>query len=70
MALSLNKKALTIVEEMLSKPEELKIKTSKATCGATVIDCSVNMKGSLEAGLYVTRVTAGDMIQTRSRKAL
>lgn len=64
MALSLNKKALAIVEEMLSKPEELKIKTSKATCGATVIDCGVNTKGSLEAGLYITRVTAGDMIQT------
>jgi len=64
MALSLNQKALTIVEEMLSKPEELKIKTSKVACGATVIDCGVDTKGSLKAGLYVTRVTAGDMIQT------
>ena len=63
MTLSLNKKALAIVEEMLSKPEEMKIKTSKAACGATVIDCGVNVKGSLEAGLYVTRITAGDMIQ-------
>lgn len=63
MTLSLNKKALAVVEEMLSKPEELKIKTSKAACGATVIDCGVNAEGSLEAGLFVTRITAGDLIR-------
>jgi len=63
MALSLNKKALAIVEEMLSRSEELKIKASKADCGATVIDCGVNTKGSVDAGLYVTRVTAGDLAQ-------
>ncbi len=63
MTLSLNERALLIVEEMISKNEELGIKVSKASCGATIIDCGVNVKGSINAGIYVTRITAGDLIQ-------
>lgn len=63
MTLSLNERALVIVEEMISKSEELRIKVSKASCGATIIDCGVNVKGSINAGIYVTRITAGDLIQ-------
>jgi len=63
MAISLNERALAVVEEMLSKSEELRIKVIKTPSGATVIDCGVNVRGSVEAGLYVTRVTAGDLIR-------
>lgn len=63
MTLSLNERALAIVKEMLSKSEELGIKVNKASCGATIIDCGVNVKGSINAGIYVTRITTGDLIQ-------
>ncbi len=63
MTISLNERALAIVKEMLSKSEELGIKVSKASCGATIIDCGVNVRGSVNAGIYATRITAGDLIQ-------
>jgi methenyltetrahydromethanopterin cyclohydrolase len=63
MTISLNEKALAIVEEMLSKSEELEIKVNKASCGTTIIDCGVNVRGSVNAGVYATRITAGDLIQ-------
>ncbi len=60
---SLNERALKVVEEMVSKADELGIGVSKAPCEATVVDCGVDVRGSVEAGLYLARITAGDLIK-------
>ena len=62
MTLSINKKAVSVVRELISKAEDLSVEVLKAACGATVIDCGVKVKGSVDAGLYVTRASAGDLV--------
>ncbi len=60
--ISINERALKVVNEMIDRADELYVRVLKAPCGATLIDCGVNVGGSIEAGLYVARVTAGDLI--------
>ena len=55
--------AIEVVKEMITKAGELCVKVTKAPCQATVIDCGVNVMGSFNAGLYLARITAGDLIQ-------
>lgn len=62
MPLSINKRAIDVVRELIPKAEESSIGILESACGATVIDCGVNAKGSVDAGLYVTRVAAGDLV--------
>lgn len=62
MTLSINERAFNLVREMLDKAEELKIEAFEAECGATVVDCGVKPEGSIEAGLYLTRIAAGDLL--------
>jgi len=61
MGLSLNKRALRVVDKMLSNMDILRIKTIRSGCGATVIDCGVRTLGSIEAGVYVAKVCLCDM---------
>ncbi len=60
--ISINERAFKVVNEMINKADKLNVKVFKARCGATIIDCGVTVKGSIEAGLYVARITAGDLI--------
>ncbi|MEM1644202.1 MAG: methenyltetrahydromethanopterin cyclohydrolase [Desulfurococcaceae archaeon] len=60
--ISINERAFKVVNEMIYRADELNVKVLKAPCKATVIDCGVAVKGSIEAGLYVARITAGDLI--------
>ena len=52
---------MKVVREMIENEEKLGIKTIKMDCGATLIDCGLEVKGSYEAGVMFTRVTIGDM---------
>jgi len=61
MILSVNKKAMTIVQKMLSRVDDLGIKAYRSPCGATVVDCGINVRGSVNAGMDVARITAGDL---------
>ena len=54
--LSINKKALEIVNKMIENKEELNIDVIKLENGATVLDCGVNVAGSWEAGKLFTKV--------------
>ncbi|AXI25830.1 methenyltetrahydromethanopterin cyclohydrolase [Methanofervidicoccus sp. A16] len=59
--LSVNLKALPIVEEMMKKKEELNIEVKTLENGAKVIDCGVNVPGSFEAGKAFTKVCLGGL---------
>lgn len=60
---SVNRRAFEVVREMIAKADELNIKVIVAPCRATVIDCGVDVEGSINAGLYLARITAGDLIR-------
>ncbi|HIQ39431.1 MAG TPA: methenyltetrahydromethanopterin cyclohydrolase, partial [Methanothermococcus okinawensis] len=59
--LSVNLKALPIVEEMIKNKEELNIEVKTLENGAKVIDCGVNVPGSFEAGKAFTKVCLGGL---------
>lgn len=63
LVVSINERAVEVVKEMIAKADELRVKVSKAPCQATIIDCGVKVKGTVNAGLYTARITAGDLIQ-------
>ncbi|MCK5660066.1 MAG: methenyltetrahydromethanopterin cyclohydrolase, partial [Methanosarcinales archaeon] len=62
--ISINEQTVEIVEEMMTWEEELKVKTHTLDNGATVIDCGVNVDGSIEAGLMFTEVCMGGLATT------
>jgi len=59
--LSINKKAVKIVEEMMEKEDVLNIKCIKTNVGTTLIDCGVEVKGGYQAGIYVSKVCLGGL---------
>jgi methenyltetrahydromethanopterin cyclohydrolase len=61
MKTSINKLAVRLVKEIIDRDDELGVKVIKMTCGATLIDMGLKVKGSYQAGLLYTRVTLGDM---------
>jgi methenyltetrahydromethanopterin cyclohydrolase len=63
MIVNMNESALKVVKEMASRAENLGVKVYKASCGATVIDGGVKARGSVMAGLYVTRICMGDLAE-------
>lgn len=60
--ISLNEMALGIVEDMMDFEEELKIKSHRLENGSTVIDCGINVPGGYDAGIMVTRVCMGGLV--------
>ena len=63
--ISINKKAMLVVREILKNAEDLGCQVHKMDCGATVIDMGINCRGSWEAGLLFTRVTLGDLAKVQ-----
>ncbi len=57
--ISVNQKAQRIIEEMIERSEELRIRVLKLPNGATVVDAGINVPGSLEAGIYFSKVCLG-----------
>ena len=60
-ALSLNKLAFRILEEMLSEPERYGVEVLKVKSGATVLDLGVEAPGGLEAGLKMVEICLGGL---------
>jgi len=58
---SVNLEAKKIVDRMIEKAEDLKIKVDKLENGSTVIDCGVNVDGSIKAGELYTGVCLGGL---------
>ena len=59
--LSVNGRAQRIVEEMVRREEELKIRVKKLGNGATVIDAGVEVPGSVEAGIAFSEICMGGL---------
>lgn len=60
---SVNFEAKKTVDVMIAKADELKIKVEKLDNGSTLIDCGVNVDGSLKAGELYTKVCLGGMAE-------
>lgn len=58
---SVNLKAKKIVDEMISKADDLKIKVQRLDNGSTVLDCGVNVEGGIKAGELYTKVCLGGL---------
>ena len=56
-----NLRAKKIVDEMISKADDLKIKIQRLDNGSTVLDCGVNVEGSIKAGELYTKVCLGGL---------
>ncbi|KZX17029.1 methenyltetrahydromethanopterin cyclohydrolase [Methanobrevibacter cuticularis] len=61
--LSVNLEAKKTVDVMIEKADELNIAISKLNNGATIIDCGVNVAGSLKAGELYTKVCLGGLAE-------
>ncbi len=59
--ISLNKRAMKVVRQIIDDAEDLGCKVIKMDCGATLIDMGLNCPGSYEAGLLFTRANIGDL---------
>jgi len=58
---SVNLRAKKIVDEMISKADDLKIQVQKLGNGSKVIDCGVEVDGSIKAGELYTKVCLGGL---------
>ena len=58
---SVNLKALPIVEDMIKRKDDMNIEVITLENGATVLDCGVNVAGSFEAGKAYTKVCLGGL---------
>jgi len=60
---SVNLEAKKIVDVMIENANGLNIAVSKLKNGATIIDCGVNVDGSLKAGEYYTQICLGGLAE-------
>lgn len=58
---SVNLCALSIVEELMSRPEYYGVKVKRVDGGGTLIDAGVKARGGYEAGLRITEVCMGGL---------
>ncbi len=65
--LSVNQRAQRIVEEMVAREEELRIRVRKLENGTTVIDAGVEVPGSLEAGIAFSKICMGGLGEVEVR---
>ncbi|MCZ7402483.1 MAG: methenyltetrahydromethanopterin cyclohydrolase, partial [Candidatus Methanoperedens sp.] len=56
---SVNEKAMEIVEDMMDWSDELKVRALELKNGGKVIDCGINVDGGYEAGLMFTEICMG-----------
>ena len=56
MSISLNKLAMRLVDKIISKQDELRVKVVKADNGSTIIDFGVKAEGGYAAGVYLAKV--------------
>ncbi len=58
---SINRRAMKVVREIIDNAEDLRCKVVKMDCGATIIDMGQECPGSWEAALLFTRADIGDL---------
>ena len=61
MAMTLNENALEIARRMIKQRRELGIDSAELGSGATVVDCGVNVAGSVEAGQMFSDICLGGL---------
>lgn len=59
MTISVNEKALEIVREAIERSEELGLKVTKHSSGATIIDAGIEAPGGYAAGIVLTEICLG-----------
>lgn len=59
--ISVNEQALELVDRMIAREDRLGLAVSRLPNGTTVIDCGVNVPGSLEAGRLFAEVCMGGL---------
>ena len=63
MAISVNKRAMRVVKEVIHRRDELQVRVEKRPKGATIIDAGAAARGGHAAGLMVTRICMGDLCE-------
>lgn len=61
--ISVNDQALGVVADMIANADPLGVAVSQLANGATVVDCGVNVTGSLEAGRFYAEACMGGLGQ-------
>jgi methenyltetrahydromethanopterin cyclohydrolase len=63
MTMSLNRRALCVVEALLARGEECRVAVHSIDGGGRYIDCGIGVRGGLIAGIELARVCLGDLGQ-------
>lgn len=63
--ISLNRKAMKIVRQIIDNTEDLGCEIIQSDCGATIIDMGLNAPGSWEAAELFVRADLGDLCKTQ-----
>jgi methenyltetrahydromethanopterin cyclohydrolase len=63
MTMSLNRRALWVVEALLAHAEERRVAVHSVDGGGRYVDCGVEARGGMLAGLDLARVCLGDLAQ-------
>lgn len=66
--MSANQDALNVFLEMSRRADELRVRPSVLSNGASVVDAGVAAEGSVEAGLLAARITLGERARVALRK--
>src|SRR5271163_3162393 len=61
MAISLNSRAVSVVEALLPRAEELRVAIHPLDGGGRYIDFGIEMRGGLRAGVELARVCLSDL---------
>jgi methenyltetrahydromethanopterin cyclohydrolase len=61
MTVSVNKKAMKIVQELLNDPEFYKVNVEQLTSGSTIIDTGLEVAAGYMAGLKLTEIAIGGL---------
>jgi len=65
MPASLNARAMAIVDAALAAPEGLGVVVRHAPSGARLVDCGVQARGGIDAGLLLARAALADLAEVR-----
>ena len=58
---SVNKLAMNLVKRLINDSDLLRVKVHKTKGKATIIDCGIDVLGSLEAGRLVSEICMGGL---------
>jgi methenyltetrahydromethanopterin cyclohydrolase len=58
---SVNRKAMNLINDLYSKTDHYKVKVTKSDLGATIIDAGIKAEGSIEAGKTITEICLGGL---------